>query len=182
MAYTKYWCTALWLTLFVMKRDNRRAKNGLWFCYVSVCRQVRLQAMGSHTGRHGIRYDKTVIYTIGPLVMSFIRAIGIQNGALTTRCMSQTCCVFRALIRSKKYLQNQQNALSYTLMYFIHNILCNMFRPVFLPVPTSTPHRWHTSPTLCIRTRHTATSVIIPQTINNFNYCPFLAYMFIVLK
>jgi hypothetical protein len=51
--------------------------------------------------RHGIRYDKTGNYTIGPLVMFFVRAIENQNGVLTTMYMSQTCSIFRALIRSE---------------------------------------------------------------------------------
>jgi hypothetical protein len=50
-------------------------------------------------------------------------------------------------------------------MYFIHNILSNMFRPAFRPVL----HTDSTSPTLCIKTHHITALVFTPQTLNNFN-------------
>jgi hypothetical protein len=50
-------------------------------------------------------------------------------------------------------------------MYFIHNIVSNMFRPVFRPEL----HTDSTPPALWIKTHHVTALVITPQTLNNFN-------------
>jgi hypothetical protein len=50
------------------------------------------------------------------------------------------------------------------MLYFIHSILSNMFRPAFRPVLPSDS----TSPTLWIKTYHITALVITLQTLNNF--------------
>jgi hypothetical protein len=41
---------------------------------------------------------------------------------------------FKGLIVCKyKYINNQQNTLLYSVMYFVHNIFTNMFWPILLP-------------------------------------------------
>jgi hypothetical protein len=63
------------------------------------------------------------------------------------------------------------------MMYFIQNVLTNMFRPVY---QTDDTHHLHSGLEL-------TTLVITPRTLNSlnsndFNNYPFLAYILILLK